>query len=290
MKNPLLAALGVNPATRGPMVADFDWSARGIGRLYVIVTTGRSGSTWLTHLIDDTKLAGNPEEFFNDTAVPHYMKASGAEGAADYLDALVRTYSGNRAFGFKINPDRLFWLQDFLDVDAVFGRHGCRWFFMNRIDFVSQAYSFVKAKHSGKWHTYAHQSANAASAPALPDDRDWFDRQMWDTIAVVVGQEQRIWAYFTKKGIVPVCYSYEDMLADKRLPLLLTLRHIGVAGDYALRRIDGLADRTVKNEPESDSPRILDFVARYADPIVAIHRDRRGVDLHGLLRGLGLNK
>lgn len=285
MTNPLLAALDLHEMPRhGVFLNQFDWSDRGISRLYIIVTTGRSGSTWLQHLIEDTKLAGAPAEYFNESSIRYYLQASGASGPTDYLDALARSYASNKTFGFKINPDRFFWLHELLDVDEIFINKGCRWFFMNRVDFVAQAFSFLNAKQSGRWHTYAIDSGPADAAP-LPNDRDWFDREMWKNIEDVIRQEQEIWTYFDDKGIVPVGYSYEDMIADRRMPLLLTLRHVGVADEFALRSLDGLADRVVKNARSSDD-RVLSFASRFAEPIVAIHRNRRAIDLTSLIRSL----
>jgi LPS sulfotransferase NodH len=283
--NPLLAALDLaQAADKRPLTISFDWSVHGISRLYIIVMSGRSGSTWLQHLIEDTKLAGAPAEYFNETSIRYYLEASGASGAGDYLSALARTYSSNKTFGFKINPDRFVWLQDLLDVDAIFTDQGCKWFFMTRMDFVSQAYSFLVAKRSGKWHTYATDADGAAVQP-LPDDDEWFDREMWKIINDIIRQEQYIWQYFHEKSIAPVCYSYEDMLADKRVPLLLTLRHVGVATEFALLRIGGLVDRVVRN-PTNGDERLMSFVARFTEAILAIHRDRYGIDLAGLMRNV----
>ena len=286
MNNPLLEALSLDQQIgEGRLATEFDWSRYGISRLYIIVMTGRSGSTWLQHLIEDTKLAGAPAEYFNETSIRFYMKAAGASSPGDYLDALARTYSSNKTFGFKINPDRLFWLQELLDLDAIFTRQGCRWFFMNRVDFVRQAYSFLIAKNSGKWHSYANGGSGESLPRPLPDDPEWFDREMWKAIEDIIRQEQHIWTYFHEKDIVPVSYSYEDMLADKRIPLLLTLRHVGVALEYALRPMGDLADRVVKNAV-ADDERLLDFVARNAEPIIAIHRNRRDINVANLIRRL----
>jgi hypothetical protein len=72
------------------------------------------------------------------------------------------------------------------------------------------------------------------------------------------------------------------MLTDKRIPLLLTLRHVGVAVDYALRPMGDLADKVKKNAV-ADDERLLSFVARYAEPIIAIHRNRRGINVADLV-------
>jgi hypothetical protein len=61
--------------------------------------------------------------------------------------------------------------------------------------------------------------------------------------------------------------------------------YVGAATDYALRPVGDLSDRVVKNAP-ADDERVLNFVVRYAEAIIASHRNRHAIDPAGSTRNL----
>jgi LPS sulfotransferase NodH len=60
------------------------------GIRYSIISTPRSGTTYLCSLLQKTGRMGNPEEYFNDDLIPTYQEKLKLEGnPQSYLDKII---------------------------------------------------------------------------------------------------------------------------------------------------------------------------------------------------------
>ena len=132
-----------------------NWQAEGVDLPYVILITGRCGSTHLASMLAASGACGQPMEYFNEMYLPDLNEAARAQSIGDYIARLARARSSNRRFGVKIDHWRWERLRTFVDVDALFPHGQSVFFLMTRDDVVAQAYSFATARATGIWHEQA---------------------------------------------------------------------------------------------------------------------------------------
>lgn len=178
------------------------------------------------------------------------------------LDIIAR-FSVGRSFGFKINPTRLFWLGEHLDLAATFGGPETRWIDMRRWNVVRQACSFVRAKRSGVWHKLNDQTVLPAG-PAKPD-MEMTDRQVWSEIAGILRQERQADAFYASAHIAPLRIFYEEILDSKRQLLLRVTRHIGAP--LTLAQAAAIKEKTTKLASKDDEREDDAFVERHAEAL-----------------------
>jgi LPS sulfotransferase NodH len=248
-------------------------------RSYVIVMTGRTGSTWLAGALEQIEDGGKPKEYFSEAALPWYARMEPGMKFDDVVVDIVSRHRQGGTFGFKINPTRLFWLGEIMDLRATLGGLGTRWIDMRRWNLVRQAHSFLRAKASGVWHRCADAPQTAAPRAAIAD------RSVWQEIAGILQQERRVDAFYLASGFAPLRIYYEE-IADSRDQLLVRVgRHIGL--DLSLARAAALADKTRKLASGEDEAAEDAFVERHAEALneIAALRQAPGADqrLHDLL-------
>ncbi|MEY4194397.1 MAG: hypothetical protein RLZZ226_765, partial [Pseudomonadota bacterium] len=113
---------------------------------YLIAFTPRSGSSWLTSLLVDTRLAGRPEEWLNPNHLPDILKAHPCRDLTSYVRRIRRIMLSRkrRTFGIECS-----WFQWKLYLDAnqqrvlpfAFDHH----IYWTRRDLLGQAISLYKA-------------------------------------------------------------------------------------------------------------------------------------------------
>jgi LPS sulfotransferase NodH len=147
-----------------PLIGDFDWEQEGVTQPFLVLFTGRCGSTWLTSLIRETGLVGAPEEFLN-ADVATQLAANDCSGLSSYFNDVVRRFTVRGRFGIQIDPTRLSELDGVIDVGQLFGNGRAAVFYMFRRDILAQAWSWASAKRSGKWHSREGETQRIA----MPD-------------------------------------------------------------------------------------------------------------------------
>lgn len=246
------------------------WARLNIHLRIVFVITGRCGSTWLLHLLEDTGRMGPAHEFFSEDTIRYYAREGQARDIMEYLSAIVGRYSRDGVFGFQINPERFFWLGEIIDTEKMFVRSGSSWLDMRRRNIVGQAFSFARARASGTWHKY--QGAMTDESTRI----DVADEMVWSYIMKIANQEQLMDHYYKKRNISPLRLFYEDMLENKHFVVMSVLNHLGIYARGVSSRLLEIQDRTLPVRSEKDVEQELRFYERHLDAIEWLqrHRDR----------------
>jgi trehalose 2-sulfotransferase len=121
-------------------------------RKYVVLFTPRSGSSWLTAVIEATKRLGRPEEYLAPEFLRDVAKSVNCADRASFLPALLRKCkTENGVFGIEALAIhiKIFGEQDFFNAigeDALF-------YFLWRENIVAQGVSLYRAVTTGKFHS-----------------------------------------------------------------------------------------------------------------------------------------
>lgn len=181
---------------------------------YAILTTPRSGSTYLCDLLDSTNIAGRPREHLRFAAQELALYCN-----FDYLRLLnnVMQYctTDNGVFGTKIISHFLFELkQTKPDFKQIF-KSIDKFILLIRKDKLAQAVSLVLAQKTAIWHlhtnkkdpTYQLKLANIEIDRALLDDVE-------QKYHFIHRQEARLRKMLASHQQEPLEIFYEDILED----------------------------------------------------------------------------
>ncbi len=119
---------------------------------YAIVTTPRSGSTFLCSLLQSTKVAGYPSEYFRQPSL-NLTKECNFD-YVKYLRILMHNrITENKVFGTKIMARFLrYFEKEKLDFQSFINGYISKIIYLNRIDKVAQAVSLLIAQKTNSWH------------------------------------------------------------------------------------------------------------------------------------------
>lgn len=197
----------------------------GVKIAFIVVMTGRSGSTWLASALEQTKHFPLAKEYFSTQGIPFYGKFDKPQRFSTLFQSVAAKYSRNSIFGFKSNPTRLMWLGQFVDIPATFSSE-CAWIDLKRINIVKQAFSFARAFVSGSWHS-------TANAPLTNTDVGLADLepQVWRALSNILREERQIKEFYTRESIDPLRLSYEEILDSKHQVLARVTHRIDPAFD-----------------------------------------------------------
>ncbi|MDK1373343.1 MULTISPECIES: Stf0 family sulfotransferase [unclassified Sinorhizobium] len=123
-------------------------------RGYLLLTEGRSGSSWLGSLTDSTGVMGRSNEWLSPRILGSSMKA---KSKIEYADAVIKAASTeNGRFAIKIFPRHLFafaerYGDDFVNVCRV--EHDVSVFHLERRDSMRQAVSLLRGRQTKQWHS-----------------------------------------------------------------------------------------------------------------------------------------
>ena len=210
----LFADLFINLVCRRPLLKFTEDRTSPPEISYAILTTPRSGSTYLCDLLDSTNIAGRPREHLRFAAQELALYCN-----FDYLRLLnnVMQYctTDNGVFGTKIISHFLFELkQTKPDFKQIF-KSIDKFILLIRKDKLAQAVSLVLAQKTEIWHlhtnkkdpTYQSKLANIEIDRALLDDVE----QKYDFIH---RQEARLKRMLANHQQEPLEIFYEDILED----------------------------------------------------------------------------
>ncbi len=186
-------------------------------RVYLIAASSRAGSHYLAHLLFNTGALGSPLEYFNPVLYPKWQRLLAAPDLKDmFLKLARRRTSPNGWFGAKIDWRHFSAL--FADDPLMQALGNLEFVRLTRGDLVARAISRVIAQQTGAWvsfHTiknephYDFAAIKAALKRIEDDDLGWRD-------------------YFAKKGIEPIGFAYEDLIADPAAVVDRICAHLGV--------------------------------------------------------------
>lgn len=248
-----------------------------ISRPYVIVMTGRCGSTWLAAALKQVPGAGYPLEYFSNEAIPYYGEYRTPQSFERYFEYVVRTCGGGGAFGFKSDPRRLMWIDELVDVARTFAPPAGRWIDMRRWDLVQQGFSFARARKSNLWH-----DEGGAPEPERAAHVAVGDAEVWASICNVLAAEQQAERFYRRAGILPLRIHYEEIVAAKRLVLMRVVQWI-FGRSLSVVEVDAIGDGTRKFVATAESVREEEaFAIRHAGLLNDIYCNRAGFDVAAL--------
>lgn len=259
----------------------FDWMRAGVALPYVIFITGRCGSTLLTHLLAESGLAGNPDEFFNEERAAGLARDWGTSDFVAYFREVVRRSVSNRRFGFEIDPFRFQQLRELVSFADVFPPRRTAFFWMTRRDIVAQGWSYAKAKKTGLWHRLAdggeiRHPTNDGSSDAI-GDAEW-----WREIILTLTGERQIEEWFAAARITPYRLDYEMLVADRRRTIVGVLQALSCGPDEIVRHLGALSERTERNRYDDWDRAMILFCDRYRSELRYLDCHRADSDIDGL--------
>lgn len=235
---------------------------------YAILTTPRSGSTYLCELLQSTQIAGHPSEHLRLAAQELALYCN-----FNYLTLLEHliTYriSDNGVFGTKIISHFLFELQKAkLDFKQIFQSIE-RFILLVRKDKLAQAVSLVVAQKTAVWHLHHHHQGKKDSDYQSKLENIEIDRALLDDVEqkynFINKQEARLKQLLANQQIEPLIVVYEDILdnAEQQIERIIDFLAIAKPADYQMQINSG-----IKRMPSRISQEIMEqYQARKATSI-----------------------
>jgi LPS sulfotransferase NodH len=270
------------PADAPPM-RELDWGRSGVALPYVIFITGRCGSTLLTHLLAESGLCGNPDEFFNEEQMGDRAREWRTSDFPAYFRAVVRHTVTNRRFGFEIDPFRFQQLRELVSFPDIFAPRRTVFFWMTRRDIVSQGWSFAKAKKTGLWHRFTDGSEKRLhdSEGETISDAEW-----WREIILMLTGERIMEDHFAVSRITPYRLDYEMLVTDRQRTVVSVLQALSCGPDEIARHLGPQTDYTARNRYDDWHGAMILFCDRYRSELRYIERHRADIDIDGLRQEL----
>jgi trehalose 2-sulfotransferase len=251
---------------------------------YLICTVPRSGSWLLADLLEQTDLAGRPEEYFRPDYRSHWTEEWGIRPEAPYSTyvcaALANTTTSNGVFGVKMHWYQVAWFLGRLraltgaDRAAADAAVIAQWLphphyvHLYRDDTVRQAISFYRAISSGKWFHLAdgeQDTGEGRSVRPVPTsgEPDWGHIRFLED--AVIRQERGWREFFARSGIVPLEVRYEDMVVAYEDTLRRVLDFIGVAVPPHL----ALPSPRLQKQADEETERLAEEYLAHRDTVTA---------------------
>jgi|GEM_PF-5856290 len=206
---------------------------------YRVWMSQRNGSTFYCKSLEQTGLAGIPNEWFNtDKSLCETYSCDSYEMLRNHLWSIG---SSNGVFGIKhsnitYRMDQI--IQELCDLrgedpnapgasqkqwDDLFPN--CKHIFLTRRDKIRQAVSWWKAIHDQKWHL-EHDEVHKNPA-SFYEEKYNFDALMhlWKETNL---RESTIQEYFNKQNIIPLTFVYEDFVQDINGTVQQTINFLGI--------------------------------------------------------------
>jgi LPS sulfotransferase NodH len=231
MKNLLRDAFPTNSVLRASTCS----AAAARSRLYVILLTPRSGSTWLTELLIGAGYLGAPQEWFNDGWIYSEEpalgclppKLRGLSDVNDYLDAIVD--EGRGVAGLELSVFQAEMLGDLMD-----GPVDPNWltavFYLRRRDLFSQAVSLYRSVASGRFHSYQNSADQIEAFNSTPFDLE----KLIEWLNFLILCEKKFAEAFERYRLRPIDLFYEDLVRDPLAMVQKIASAIGVEPPQSL--------------------------------------------------------
>jgi LPS sulfotransferase NodH len=210
---------------------------------YMICAVPRTGSYLLCHLLEETGVAGRPNEYFNESFQTNWAAAWNATSLDQYVRQVAALgTTPNGVLGLKIHTMQFDGLcrqiagrrrVPFVERPALLDRYfpGLTYVRLSRRDRLRQAISYARAVQTGAW--WDSDRPPGPTAEVKPE-RLRFDYQLIDrAIAWLAAMDQRWNNYFGAIGTAPLELDYEDLIDDPSHVVASVLKVLGVSADRA---------------------------------------------------------
>jgi trehalose 2-sulfotransferase len=208
---------------------------------YIIWFSQRTGSTVLGRALEDTGIAGRPQEWLLEYDTYDLHAKYGIDDPAALQEKLWELgTTPNGVFGMKVSmhePHHTRMTEQFTQfpgcpqgnvASAAIWENAfpnCRHVFMTRRDKVRLAVSWWKAIKTGEFHRVAGEKS------AAPDVSGEYLFDAIRHLVVDAGvRESHIQAFFDGAGIVPLTVVYEDFIADPAPEIRRVLDYLDIPG------------------------------------------------------------
>ncbi len=205
---------------------------------YLVCGTPRSGSSLLCEALENTGVAGKPEEYFQPGNEVMWRKRWGTSTYAGYLAHVIeQCTTPDGVFGVKMmwgyfdhflhNVRRM---PDYKNqrmpvhkmLQTIFPDLHYIW--IKRRDTVRQAVSHAKAMQTNLW-------AVRGESPRLTTRKPEFSFMQIDFMVQEIKAHDAAWQrFFTENGIQPLVIIYEDFVSRYEETVRETLQRLGVPG------------------------------------------------------------
>lgn len=192
---------------------------------YTIFFTPRSGSSWLTGIVEQSDRLGCATEVFNPNFCRLHAQKHGIADLGQYIDYVMRRDNRGGVFGFEITA---YHVRQTFGGPARFRQHfgADPAFWLIRQDIVAQAVSLAKMTATKVAQSVAASAAQRAAADAA-FVYDPQAIQKW--LMHILTAERQCEDWFAKWGLHPLRMSYEQITALSPHQMLNVIaRHAGL--------------------------------------------------------------
>jgi LPS sulfotransferase NodH len=200
---------------------------------YAIITTPRSGSTFLCEALKATQVAGFPDEHLRDTT--EELVKNCHFDCLRYLRILMtHEVTNNGVFGTKFISHFLLGHEKFEpNFHKIFDTYISKFIFLVRRDKLAQAVSIFIAKNTQIWHSFQIDKPEEYEKKLSQIDVEDADLEKIHTSSKsMLIQEQQMEKLLNKYSIDPLVIEYEDFIKDTRGNIKNVLEYLGVKDEY----------------------------------------------------------
>lgn len=222
----------------------------GANRGYVICTSARSGSNFLSQLLTSTDRLGRPLEYFNGPARRVLDHRDFPDDPEAQLEAITRLgATANGVYALKIfmsqfdQVARTRWASRLPNLSFVY---------LERRDVLGQAISWARALQTGQY-----RSTSASAGPAVYDAA-----QIRQCLSMILIEQARWRGYFAVNALQPLTIIYEDLVSAPQAAVDAVRQLVGLEDGLA---IDPAAIDLVIQRDEASAAWRARFLAETAD-------------------------
>ncbi|MGC2414661.1 MAG: Stf0 family sulfotransferase [Stellaceae bacterium] len=202
-------------------------------KVYCILFTPRSGSTWLTQEIGRLSVMSYPLEYFNADEFHNSLVEYPCANLREYYDVVSkkhRTMDG--LFGFEIGYWHLAELEKDLQLLNLLPESR-KFIYLKRQNFVAQGVSLYLATETRRFHSF--------TTPKTPDEKEhpvsYIGPMIKAWIAHILYQEYAIEQWLQARDLTALRITYEEMFPDIEGVIAKIAQWIGVDVDFNRPRL-----------------------------------------------------
>ena len=232
---------------------------------YAIVTTPRSGSTFLCDLLQKSNLAGYPAEHLRRPA-----EILARHCQFDYIRymkiLMTRRATSNQVFGTKLISHFLMdYRKEGLEFDSFFQTYFKKIIYLQRRDKVAQAISLYLAKATGIWHIFNDETREQYNLKISQIQAEQCQiekvKSLYDFL---VRQEKFIESFIQEHDITPLRIGYEDLVKSKE-------KYLNDVFDYLEINADGYEHENSTGMKRTKSPLTAQLTEKFRESYPSLY-------------------
>jgi len=173
-------------------------------KVYLMLITGRCGSTFLCQRIENLSLTLPPHEFLNPGFIQNFAGSDVPLPVSTYFSRLFAGFDSNLGFGIQIDPGRLKQVGTYINLKQDVVDSGIPLIIIKRHDILAQAISFEIAKMTSKWHNVQYSSRRPNPIPSL--------NKVFEQMIRILKVEQYLHEISSPRHEIPLFLWYETII------------------------------------------------------------------------------